>query len=242
MTKLDSILSEKMQQKSHLRIKTLAERSLDGHLFALLGKAALSAEENTSLEAILEENRLDSSNVVVDLAHLQEITAEIKTINTQAALLHGERIKRAQTLLKEYKEGAFSTWLVQTYGNRQTPYNFLQYFEFYQSLAIALRERMLQMPKQAVYTLASRSGDVEKKREIVEEYEGETKEELLTKIRTLFPLDAKDKRKENLSDVVISTLRRVLTQIEEKEWSPSLSDSREITHLLKCIQSSLKSK
>jgi hypothetical protein len=242
MTTLDSILSEKMGQKSQLRIKTLAERSLDGPLFALLGKAALSQEENAFLETILEENRLDESDVEGDLTHLQEITAEIKSINTQAALLHGERIKRAQTLLKEYKEGAFSTWLVQTYGNRQTPYNFLQYFEFYQSLATQLRERMLQMPKQAVYTLASRSGDVDKKKELVASYEGETKEELLTKIRTLFPLQERDKRKENLSDTMITTLHRLLAQAKEKHWSPSISDSREIAHLLRYIQSYLKSK
>jgi hypothetical protein len=231
-----------MKEKSPLRIKTLAERSSDGPLFALLGKSLLGKEETASLETILTEHRLDDRSVEKDLTHLKEITAEIKTINAQAALLHGERIKRAQTLLKAYKEGAFSAWLIQTYGNRQTPYNFLQYFEFYQSLAVALRERMLQMPKQAVYTLASRAGDLEKKTEIVEEYEGETKEALLAKIRMLFPLQPKDRRKENLSDTILTTLSRLLLQIEEKKWAPSLSDSREIAHLLKCIQNHLKSK
>lgn len=70
-------------------------------------------------------------NLTLDLAELSLITSEVKAINNQAAILHGERIKKAQTLLKSYQEGAFSAWLNATYGNRQTPYNLMQYYEFF---------------------------------------------------------------------------------------------------------------
>ena len=42
--------------------------------------------------------------------------------------------KERKTILKNYRDGAFSAWLIATYGNRQTPYNFLQYYELYITL------------------------------------------------------------------------------------------------------------
>ena len=90
-----------------------------------------------------------------DLEFLTTITSEVKAINNQAIILHGERIKQCtRTFLTKYRDGAFSAWLISTYGNRQTPYNFLQYYEFYQSLNLELQKRMDDMPRQVVlYTL-----------------------------------------------------------------------------------------
>src|SRR5690606_32378903 len=132
---------------------------------------------------------------------------------------------------------AFTSWLNRTYGNRQTPYNFLQYYDFYTSLNESLREKMMDMQKQAIYTLASRRGDISQKREFVKEYKGETKRTLLAKIRETFPLPKGDRRIENISDKVITTLYRLLEEIEGKDWTPSQYEIRTIGHLLSRIKS-----
>ncbi len=44
------------------------------------------------------------------------------------------------------------------------------------------------MPRQAVYSLASRDGDQEQKELIIQNYNGEPKQELLKLIRDTFPL------------------------------------------------------
>ena len=96
------------------------------------------------------------------------LTCEVKAINNQAAILHGERIKKAHQILTPYKDGAFTAWLISTYGNRQTPYNLMQYYEFCEAMPKNLREQIEWMPRQAVYVLATRTGEWKIKQEIVE--------------------------------------------------------------------------
>lgn len=234
MKDLDSVLSLKMNQKNQTRLQTLADRSL---ALPSMGFKALplSESEASFIHNILLENKTKNSRVETDFDALKSLTQEIKAIQTQAIILHGERIKKAQFLLKQYKDGAFTEWLIAVYGNRQTPYNFLQYYEFYLSLTDLLRPKLLDMPKQAIYTLASRSGDLEKKQFIVESYQGESKHLILAKIRTTFPLSATDKRKEKFSESVILTLSRLLDQMDQKEWSPSKLEKEKITALLKAL-------
>lgn len=218
---------------------SLAEKSGSGELAAFSGVFQvndISAKERADLRDILEKYEDEKSDTAEDLQHLSQITCEVKAINNQAAILHGERIKRAQTLLKKYKEGAFTAWLLATYGNRQTPYNFLQYFEFHSRLPKALHSKMEEMPRQAVYTLASREGELEKKEEIVRNYRGETKQEMITQIRTIFPLKEKDGRRENIPEMGIRTLKKVLSQLERPDVHFTADQKERLTELLKKIE------
>ena len=122
-------------------------------------------KKKQTIESILKSFRLNESyDFDDDLKALMAITSEVKAITNQAVILHGERIKRAQEILKKYRDGAFTAWLFATYGNRQTPYNFLQYYEFYTVMPQALHPKLDQMPRQAVYSLASRAGALREKR------------------------------------------------------------------------------
>jgi hypothetical protein len=237
MKDLNSLLSEKMQQKNQTRIQTLADKNLaTPSVTGLFKTTPLSEGETFELHKILYENKTASSDLESDLLTLKALTQEIKAIQTQAVILHGERIKKAQALLKPYKDGAFTEWLIAVYGNRQTPYNFLQFFEFYSTIAEGLRPKLLDMPKQAVYTLASRSGDSKKKVEIIQTYQGEPKHLILAKIRNAFPLANHDKRKQKFSEHVMLSLARILAQSEEKDWKPTKSERNKIELLLKALK------
>ncbi len=196
---LKALLEKRLGRKSGpSKMTALAKRSGEGQLSSfsgVFGVCELSEAEKGMLQEILLSHSEESSSVTQDLEALVQITSEVKAINNQAALLHGERIKRAHSLLTKYKEGAFTAWLIETYGNRQTPYNFLQYYDFYNSVPEGLVPKLEQMPRQAIYTLAARKGEMESKLGIVSSYEGESKRELLEQIRDLFPLPEEDKRK-----------------------------------------------
>ncbi len=234
MKDLNSLLSEKLNHKNQTKLQTLADKNLaQPTLQGFFKTTPLSENETFTLHKILFENKTSKSDLEDDLLSLKTITQEIKAIQTQAIILHGERIKKAQFLLKPYKEGAFTEWLLTVYGNRQTPYNFLQFYEFYLSLEEGLRPKLLDMPKQAVYTLASRTGDPSKKESIIINYRGEPKHLLLAKIRNIFPLPQTDKRKQKFSEHVLLTLQRLIEQAEEKEWAPTKNEKKKIELLLR---------
>jgi hypothetical protein len=198
MAKITSVLQERLKKKQNIeKITALARRSSHGNLSSFEGifsSSQLSKEEKETLENLLKRYRNKTCKPEKDFKMLSELTTEIKAITKQAILLHGERIQKAQVVLKKYKEGAFSTWLVATYGNRQTPYNLLQYFEFFKKLSTQLQEKLELIPKQAIYTLASRNGCLKEKIDLIKSYNGETKDQLLELIRAKFPLTSNDKR------------------------------------------------
>lgn len=188
--------------------------------------------KNFFLENILKEHSTGKENFESDYQYLLSITSEVKAINNQAAILHGERIKKAQNILTRYRDGAFTSWLIAAYGNRQTPYNFLQYYEFYEQLPKILRPQIESMPRQAIYTLASRNAPFEKKKEFVENYQGETKLILLGKIREQFPLDSNDKRSQNIGDTAIKQLQKVALILEKKRVKISKTQKNMLNELL----------
>jgi hypothetical protein len=223
MAKLSSLLHERFKKKEQPKISELAEKTSEGHLTPFAGVFGLCRTEEKDrihLKELLHkyavEEHIDISN---DLSFLLEITAEVKAIHNQAAILHGERIKRAQDILKKYREGAFSAWLVATYGNRQTPYNFLQYYEFYKKMPHSLHPQIEAMPRQAVYTLASREGELSQKEEIVRNYKGETKQAMLTLIRSVFPLQEGDLRKEDLATAALKQLQQVQNSLKNVRFN-----------------------
>lgn len=199
MANVNHILNQrlKVKEKPSSKMSEMAQKSANGQLTSfngLFGVSDLNEKEKEHLEEILKSHHISGANLKEDLKYLISLTSEVKAINNQAAILHGERIKKAQLILTKYKDGAFTNWMLATYGNRQTPYNLLQYYEFCQALPTNLREKVEEMPRQAIYTLASRNIPIEKKRLFVEDYQGENKIELLNKIREHFPLAKTDQR------------------------------------------------
>lgn len=226
------------------KMDELAERSTSGSLSSFSGVFNVNPIEEKDLlplQKLLEKHARNSSNLKHDLGILSTLTSEVKAIHSQSIILHGERIQKAQSLLSKYTDGAFSAWLIHTYGNRQTPYNFLQYFELYQTLTPALQTKMMELPKQAVYTLSSRQGDMQKKEEIILEYKGETKKQLLNTIQEVFPLSIEDKRKSKKAKNSIKLLREVKKIINLRDFKPTENEKQEITTLLSDLIETLRS-
>lgn len=236
MAKLSSILQQRFQKKEKPKMNELGSKTSQGELTAfsgLFGIPANTENEKKILQEILAKYASDETvDNEKDLLHLLAITAEVKAISNQAVLLHGERIKKAQEILKNYQEGAFTAWLKCTYGNRQTPYNFLQYYEFYSKMPKGLHSQIELMPRQAVYTLASREGEFDKKEEIVRSYKGESKQQMITLIRALFPLKESDNRRENSIENAIKQLERLRSTFSHLQPKASPQQKKKLLELL----------
>ena len=170
MANVNTLIQKRFQKKKNSKMSALANKTANGNLSTFAGVFSLtplSSGEEQELEDLLRTYANDGQDFRQDLKALSSITSEVKAINNQAALLHGERIKKAHSILTLYRDGAFTTWLTTTYGNRQTPYNLMQYYELYCAIPAPLRQQIEVMPKQAVYTLASRNGSFEKKKGII---------------------------------------------------------------------------
>jgi len=245
MGNVNTLLDQRLKKGDHSsKIAALARQSAEGNLTSFGGMFQvidLSNGEKEHLQSILEEHADTKNGIENDLKALISITCEVKAINNQAALLHGERIKKAQRLLIPYKDGAFTAWLMATYGNRQTPYNFLQYYEFYEAMPKNLRPKIETMPRQAIYTLASREGEVSKKLEIVENYQGETKEQLLQIIRDFFPLSLKDRRQQNSAEGALQALTKAFSLLAKPKFKISHEEKERLEKLITHIQSLLSS-
>ncbi|NDE63250.1 MAG: hypothetical protein EB053_02720 [Chlamydiae bacterium] len=245
MDDVNAILKERLKKNESLskKMDSLAERSNNGQLSSFSGVfkvIPLQEQEIAQIRGLIEFYKKNNQNPSGDLDELLSITSEVKAINSQAIILHGERIKKAQLLLKNYKDGAFSTWLLYAYGNRQTPYNFLQYYEFYRALPPALRERLTDLPRQAIYTLATRQGDIEVKEELVRSYQGESKETFLERIRSAFPLSLQDKRRTTVADQIALSLERVLEKASQKPLNLSQIEKNRLLGLLLDLNKILK--
>lgn len=244
MSNVNDLLSQRLKKNEQSsKMAAMAKQSANGKLTSFSGifpLSTLSESEKEYLHEILKEYTTEGADLKQDLNALVSITSEVKAINNQAAILHGERIKKARSILIRYRDGAFSAWLIAAYGNRQTPYNFLQYFEFYESLPKILRQRIEEMPRQAIYTLASREGPFEKKQLIIQDYKGETKNELLIKIREAFPLEAHDKRKEDNGEAAIKTLEKLCTSFKRPQVSLSKAQKSFLFQLIDDLRDLVK--
>lgn len=237
MTKMNSLLTQRLKAATQKlsKMTSLAELSSSGSLSSFSGVfrvIPLNEKEEEKLEEILNAYKESEQEIKDDLKDLSSITSEVKAINNQAAILHGERIKKAQGILTKYRDGAFSAWLMAIYGNRQTPYNFLQYYELYLALPTQLHGKLDEMPRQAVYTLASRNASLEQKQEIIQNYSGEPKSEILSKIRKTFPLPESDQRAEDIAQQVISHLKRASALASDSRFRPTQKQKDTIKNLL----------
>lgn len=238
MSKFNDLLNLRFRQKESegSKMTALVEKATNGNLSSFSGVfrvTALNTEETSVLESILKNFRTNESfDISADLRALGLLTSEVKAITNQAVILHGERIKKAQDILKNYLDGAFTSWLYATYGNRQTPYNFLQYYEFYTQMPQILHTKIDQMPRQVIYTLASRSGEASKKEEIVKNYTSQTKQELLNIIRLEFPLNDFDKRLPNLAHHAITFLKKAREMLKKPLCVPSEAEKKTLQELI----------
>ena len=112
----------------------------------------------------------------------------------------------------------------------------MQYYELYSSLPKKLQGIVDEMPRQAIYSLSSRSIPQEKKVAFVKEYQGESKTELLEKLRNNYPLDQKDKRSPNKAPSVMQALQRVIKAVHSERFIPTDGERAEIASLLKKIE------
>lgn len=244
MSSIESVLQERMQKKETQKMKALGERSGQGQLSTFGGLFSVSPLETVEVDKIrliLNVYAQEDSRPEEDLTALLSLTAEVKALTHQAALLHGERIQKVHTLLIGYREGAFTAWLVAVYGNRQTPYNLLHYYEFYQSFPKEQRAQLERMPRQAIYTLATREGSFERKQQFVMEYQNETKQVLLTRIRSQFPLADRDGRAEDPVGKLVHGLEESLKMLSMLSKTLSREESLRVTTLLATMQGMLLS-
>lgn len=244
MSQINALLQQRLSKKEKTPSKAaaLAKQSASGNLSGFAGVfmvTDLTQDEKEQLKEILLSHTERPEEITKDLSLLISLTSEVKAINNQAALLHGERIKKAHQILTNYKEGAFTQWLIATYGNRQTPYNFMQYFEFHEALPQPLRPLLEHLPRQAIYTLASRNGDFDAKVELIQKFRGETKEDILRAIRDQFPLGERDRRRRQHGDAVIASLRRVISVLTERRSRLSKLQKETIRDLLREIEDAL---
>jgi hypothetical protein len=244
MTRVNSLLAQRMQKPSNTsKMAEMAKQSATGHLNSFSGifsLVELSPKEKENLSLLLTQYSEDKQDIAQDLEQLIILTCEVKAINHQAALLHGERIKKAHHIFTRYQEGAFTTWLITTYGNRQTPYNLMHYYEFYQAMPTQLRPQIEAIPRQAIYILASRNASLEEKKAIVKEYHGQTKAEMLTLIRQRFPLVKGDKREQQVGEIVIQQMRNLYKQLKEHSLELKTTQKNQMKQLLEELQNLLK--
>lgn len=243
MSKFNDLLNLRFKTKEtpQAKMTALVERASNGELSSFSGifrVSPLSEQEKSELQAILQAHRhSETDEIEIDLKALSAITSEVKAITNQAVILHGERIKKAQEILKKYRDGAFTTWLYAIYGNRQTPYNFLQYYEFYTVTPQPLHSKIDQMPRQAVYSLASRNGDLERKLEIVRTYAGQPKQELLKIIRQEFPLDEEDKRMPHFGGHGLAFLKRAKEMFRQPQCKLTPAEKHQALQLVDQLKS-----
>ncbi len=240
MAKVNSILDQRMKKPANVsKMEAMAKQSASGQLTSFSGLFSisdLSEREKEQLAELLRNYSTEDREIEQDLHQLISLTSEVKAINNQAALLHGERIKKVHTILTHYRDGAFTAWMIAAYGNRQTPYNLMQYWEFCEAMPKHLRQNIEWMPRQAVYVLASREGSLEKKEEIVKNYHGQTKSEMLALIRDHFPLGDGDKRQEKIHVGFILGLQKLYQQLLRSRKKFSALQKEEALNLLSKIE------
>src|ERR1700733_11383521 len=111
MSSVKELLAQRLKKSDHpsSKMAAMAKQSANGNLTSFSGifhVSELSEQEKQSIEHILKEHATKEANISLDLKHLLSLTSEVKAINHQAALLHGERIKKAHQILTAYQEGA----------------------------------------------------------------------------------------------------------------------------------------
>lgn len=212
---------------------------------AVFNTQPLEQSEAINLEKMLFEN-LRSDLIDEDQAHqninqLKQITAEIKSIGQQGAILMGERVYKAHKILKSYKDGTFTKWLEFTFGSKKTGYNLLAYYELYSELPNeTLKENFKKIPQRAAYILASRDGDIQKKVGIINSYHNLRAQEIISLIKEEFPSKNTIVKKVFNSNFIRS-LREAIDNINIHQDHLLESDKKELLSIKNIIENILQS-
>ncbi len=189
---------------------------------ALFAVKQLDLSEKKRIRELLTAHAegIQEQQLTEDIRKLEEITAQIKSIDRQAVVLVGERIAQAKRIFSHYPKGyqTFSEWLKQTFGSRTAPYQTLRYFQLHHSLPTEqLQKQLKQMPLKAGYVLASRQGNFAEKIKIIQKFYHCKQEEIIPQIRELLPLSSEDKRRgPSRFDRAINILEKTLLEITQK--------------------------
>ncbi len=117
MAKVNSLLftALKTGDEKLSKMTNLVEMSSNGNLSSFSGSFP---RQRRSMQKKKKSSKRFSNNIKTKLkrsttilSSFDSITSEVKAINNQAIILHGERIKKAQEILKNYRDGAFTAWL-----------------------------------------------------------------------------------------------------------------------------------
>lgn len=187
--------------------------------------------ENFQLSGISEEK--ENAKLTQDFQNIKRLTTEIKGIQKQNLVLIGERIDKARSILKSYKDGTFTKWLQHVFSSKQTGYNILAYYLFLKTLPEDLQETFKRLPQKAAYLLASRDGDLQTKIEILQDPSMDA-ENILPAIREKLPLAENDKRKSKGASLL---LVENLLKIVEKLNTSKTSLNEELKERLKIARS-----
>ena len=96
-----------------------------------------------------------------------------------------------------------------------------------------------ELPRQAIYSLATRKGPLQEKQKFLLNSEGKTKKTLLEEIRTRFPLKENDKRGEKIFSklfLMLSSLEKEIGQkkglLQEKERQMLAEKAKKMASIL----------
>ena len=220
--------------------KDLQARSPDHAPIIAIPVIELTENEKRAIQKILVDEYHPGVIADIQIAqHIEQlinITKQIKSITVQSVLLHGERITQAQKLLANYKDGAFSKWLLVTYGNRQTPYSMLRYYEFYQSAPEETRPMIEAAPKKCMYALASREVDLIKKLEGVKNNCNKSQADFLESIQSMFPTAQAGKRESVKNKSTLNSMDTLLIKLKSGAQYLNEYHKAEIERLIRHLQ------
>lgn len=183
----------------------------------------LSFEESSEIKDLLLESEgisdIGLDKIAKDAFIIEQLTSELKGIGRQGVFLMGERVCKAKEILKSYKDGTFTRWLIRTFGTRKTGYNALSYYELCKRLpAQNIREKFMRIPLSAAYNLASREGSLNKKISLIKDFAGKTQKEIISEIKKQFPTQKRGGRKEIISvESIIESIYFSIQKLEKRK-------------------------
>lgn len=200
----------------------------------------LSEQEKLEIDSLLISKGIPGRYSTDRARHFEEltdITRQVKCIAAQSILLHGERIKKAQEILADYREGGFTMWLKFTYGNTKTPYSILGYYEFYQRAPTEFRAIIESAPKKCIYNLAARTGDNVDKLEFIKEHGMKSQSDILQLIQKKFPTRESDKRRpKSPCASTFKAMEKFCEKLEGQSDSIAEDDRATIQRLIERLQ------
>lgn len=203
---------------------------------SVFGKSEIEERDSLSIEKLIVQHSvpgiISESQSMQDVEEMKKLTAEIRSVGKQSLILIGERVFKVRDILKGYKEGSFTQWLINTFGCRRTGYNYLTYYEFYIQLPNAeLKEGFKKFPQKFAYKLASRRGDIQIKCHIVRDYSTFPVDEIDKVIDEMLPAKPEERiRNRDIDDVVISQLLNSLKNLLLKKKSLSEENFQKLSH------------